>query len=56
MAAISLETGAIIVNPDIYATVRRPNGSGDRHELNKRHLVRALGISQREWEDMIVLP
>jgi hypothetical protein len=54
MAAISLETGAIIDNEDVYATVERPQGSGQRNELKKRHLISALGISQREWQDMIV--
>jgi hypothetical protein len=54
IAAISLETGAIIVDEDVYATIKRPKGGGTRNELKKSHLVRALGISEKEWQTMLV--
>jgi hypothetical protein len=54
IAAISLETGAIIVDDDVYAKVKRPKGGGTRNELKKSHLVRALGISEKEWEKILV--
>jgi hypothetical protein len=54
MAAISLETGAVIVDEDVYATIKRPAGGGTRNELKKSHLIEALGISDKEWRQILV--
>jgi hypothetical protein len=54
MAAISLDTGAVIVDEDVYASVVRPAGGGTRNELKKTHLIEALGISDKEWRQILV--
>jgi hypothetical protein len=54
LLAISNETGEVVEDEDVYATIARPRGSGSRNELCKRHLVAALGISKKEWQDIIV--
>jgi hypothetical protein len=54
MVAISNHTGEVVEDEDVYATVARPRGSGSRNELCRRHLVAALGMSKREWQDIIV--
>jgi hypothetical protein len=43
-----------VEDEDQYATVKRPKGSGSRNEIKKRHLIGALGISQKEWADIVV--
>jgi hypothetical protein len=54
IAAISLETGAVVIDEDVYATVKRPEGQGKRNELKKSHVMEALGISPKEYEQMLV--
>jgi hypothetical protein len=54
IVAISQQTGELVEDKDVFATVARPRGSGSRNELCRRHLVAALGISKREWQDIIV--
>jgi hypothetical protein len=52
--AISLETGAIVVDEDVYATIRRPEGVGTRHDLKSSDVIAALGISRKEWGEILV--
>jgi hypothetical protein len=54
IAAISLETGEVVIDDDVYATIKRPEGQGNRNELKKSHVMEALGISPKEYEQILV--
>jgi hypothetical protein len=53
--AISLENGEIVLDEDMYATVKLPKGVGRRNEIKPHHVKRALGISRKEWGEIVVL-
>jgi hypothetical protein len=44
-----------VPDEDIYATVKRPRGVGWRNELKSDHVIQALGISRKEWGEILVL-
>jgi hypothetical protein len=44
-----------VPDEDIYATVKRPRGVGWRNKLKSQHVIRALGISPKEWGEILVL-